>query len=112
MPSRFLPSRSPAELLIGVGDHADEIDATIRAYAKGWTLERMPALDRALLRIGVYELTYTPEVPDRRGDLRGRRAGQDLQHRRQRQVRQRHAQRHRRRPPAQLTVGWPRPRRN
>ena len=40
-----------------------EIDATIRAYAQGWTLERMPALDRALLRIGVFELTYTPEVP-------------------------------------------------
>jgi len=57
------PEPFAGELLIGVGDHADEIDATIRAYAKGWTLERMPALDRALLRIGVYELTYTPEVP-------------------------------------------------
>ena len=57
------PEPFAAELLVGVGDHADEIDATIRAYAKGWTLERMPALDRALLRIGVYELTYTPEVP-------------------------------------------------
>ncbi len=57
------PEPFAAELLVGVGDHADEIDATIRAYAKGWSLERMPALDRALLRIGVYELTYTPEVP-------------------------------------------------
>jgi N utilization substance protein B len=57
------PEPFAAELLVGVGDHADEIDATIRAYAKGWTLERMPALDRALLRIGVYELSYTPEVP-------------------------------------------------
>ena len=57
------PEPFAAELLAGVGEHADEIDATIRAYAKGWTLERMPAIDRALLRIGVYELTYTPEVP-------------------------------------------------
>ena len=57
------PEPFAAELLVGVGDHADEVDATIRAYAKGWTLERMPALDRALLRIGVYELSYTPEVP-------------------------------------------------
>ena len=57
------PEPFAAELLVGVGEHADEIDATIRAYAKGWTLERMPALDRALLRIGVYELSYTPEVP-------------------------------------------------
>jgi N utilization substance protein B len=57
------PEPFAAELLIGVGDHTDEIDATIRAYAKGWTLERMPALDRALLRIGVYELSYTPDVP-------------------------------------------------
>jgi transcription antitermination protein NusB len=57
------PEPFAGELLIGVGDHADEIDATIRDYAKGWTLERMPALDRALLRIGVYELRYTPDVP-------------------------------------------------
>ena len=57
------PEPFAAELLVGVGEHADEIDATIRAYAKGWTLERMPALDRALLRIGVYELSFTPEVP-------------------------------------------------
>jgi N utilization substance protein B len=51
------------ELVEGVGAHADEIDATIRAYAHGWTLERMPSLDRALLRIGVFELTYRPDVP-------------------------------------------------
>ena len=52
-----------SELVTGVGEHLDEIDATIRAYAKGWTLERMPSLDRALLRIGVYELMCTPDVP-------------------------------------------------
>ncbi len=57
------PEPFAAELIIGVGDHLDEVDATIRAYAKGWSLERMPSLDRALLRIGVYELMWTPDVP-------------------------------------------------
>jgi len=57
------PEPFAAELILGVGDHLDEIDATIRAYAQGWSLERMPSLDRALLRIGVYELTFTPDVP-------------------------------------------------
>lgn len=57
------PEPFTAELVEGVEDHADEVDATIRAYARGWTLERMPSLDRALLRIGVFELTYRPDVP-------------------------------------------------
>jgi N utilization substance protein B len=57
------PEPFAEELILGVGDHLDEIDATIRAYAKGWTLERMPSLDRALLRIGVFELSYRPDVP-------------------------------------------------
>jgi N utilization substance protein B len=57
------PEPFAAELILGVADHLDEIDATIRSYAKGWTLERMPSLDRALLRIGVFELTCRPDVP-------------------------------------------------
>jgi transcription antitermination protein NusB len=52
-----------AELVEGVGEHLDEIDDTIRRYAKDWTLERMPAIDRAVLRIGVYELVHRPDVP-------------------------------------------------
>ena len=51
------------ELVVGVGDHLADIDDTIRRYAKGWTLERMPAVDRALLRIGVFELEHRPDVP-------------------------------------------------
>ena len=53
------------ELVEGVGEHLDEIDDTIRRYAKDWTLERMPAIDRAVLRIGVFELVHRPDVPDR-----------------------------------------------
>jgi transcription antitermination protein NusB len=51
------------ELVTGVGEHLDEVDAVIRAYSKGWSLERMPSIDRQLLRIGVYELLHRPDVP-------------------------------------------------
>jgi N utilization substance protein B len=51
------------DLVKGVGRHHDEIDDYIRRYARGWALERMPALDRALLRMGVYELIHRPDVP-------------------------------------------------
>jgi transcription antitermination protein NusB len=57
------PEPFAAELVVGVGDHLDEIDSLIRAYARGWTLERMPSIDRALLRIGVFELVHRPDVP-------------------------------------------------
>lgn len=51
------------ELLAGVDDHGEEIDGYIRRFARGWALERMPALDRALLRLGVNELLHSPSVP-------------------------------------------------
>jgi N utilization substance protein B len=50
-------------LVRGVADHAVEIDGAIAEHAAGWTLDRMPAVDRNLLRIGVYELRYSPDVP-------------------------------------------------
>ena len=57
------PARFAAELVRGVGEHGDEVDDYIRRFAKGWALDRMPALDRALLRIGVFELLHRPDVP-------------------------------------------------
>jgi len=51
------------EIIQGVIDHAEEIDETIQAYARDWPLERMPAIDRALLRIGVWEIVFNDEVP-------------------------------------------------
>lgn len=57
------PDEFTVELVEGVGAHFDDIDATIGRFAKGWTIERMPALDRALLRIGVYELRFRRDVP-------------------------------------------------
>ncbi len=53
-----------AQLVQGVIDHRDEIDEQLSTYAKDWPLERMPAIDRALLRLGVWEILFNPEVPD------------------------------------------------
>ena len=53
-----------AELVRGVEAHRDRIDELLAAYAEGWTLDRMPAVDRNLLRLGVYELLWSDDVPD------------------------------------------------
>ncbi len=53
-----------ASLLIrGVDEHREEIDVLLRKYSEHWALERMPAIDRALLRIGVFELAWVPDTP-------------------------------------------------
>ncbi len=49
-------------LVSGVARHRDEIDAVIGRHARGWTVQRMPLVDRNVLRLGVYELLYE-EVP-------------------------------------------------
>ncbi|CAN5658861.1 transcription antitermination factor NusB [soil metagenome] len=59
----LVPEEFAADLALGVGEHREEIDALIRRYARDWRLERMPAIDRALLRMAVYELTHRPDVP-------------------------------------------------
>lgn len=51
------------ELVDGVIDHRDEIDEQIATHSRDWKLERMPAVDRAVLRIGVWELLYNDEIP-------------------------------------------------
>jgi N utilization substance protein B len=53
-----------ADLVRGVTEHSARIDELLSQYAKGWTLDRMPAVDRNVLRIGVYELLWAPDVPD------------------------------------------------
>ncbi len=57
------PAPFAVDLVAGVGEHLEEVDGYIRRFARGWALERMPALDRALARIGVYELLHRPDVP-------------------------------------------------
>ncbi|WP_024357105.1 transcription antitermination factor NusB [Leucobacter chironomi] len=51
------------EIVDGVTDHRDEIDELIMSYAQGWTLERMPNVDRALLRLAAWEILFNDEVP-------------------------------------------------
>ncbi|WP_043638669.1 transcription antitermination factor NusB [Nonomuraea candida] len=48
----------------GVARHHSRIDELITTYAEGWTLDRMPAVDRNLLRGGTYELLWMPGVPE------------------------------------------------
>jgi transcription antitermination protein NusB len=51
------------EVVTGVAEHIDELDELIRRYARNWDLERMPALDRAILRLATYELGHRLDVP-------------------------------------------------
>lgn len=51
------------EIVDGVADCWDEIDEQIRTHSRDWKIERMPAVDRAVLRIGVWELLFNDEVP-------------------------------------------------
>lgn len=52
-------------LVRGVVEHLERIDEVLSTYSKGWTLARMPAVDRNVLRIGVYELLWgDDDVPD------------------------------------------------
>ena len=59
------PTNPYTETLVrGVGEHRARIDELLGQYAEGWALDRMPAVDRNALRIGVFELLYADEVPD------------------------------------------------
>jgi N utilization substance protein B len=51
-------------LVNGVAAHLDRIDELIGSYAEGWTIDRMPVVDRNLARIAVYELLYVDEIDD------------------------------------------------
>jgi transcription antitermination protein NusB len=53
-----------ARLVRGVQEHRERIDELLAAHAEDWTLDRMPAVDRNILRIGVYELLWADDVPD------------------------------------------------
>jgi N utilization substance protein B len=48
----------------GVTDHSAHIDDLISAHLQGWTLERLPAVDRAILRVAVWELLHADDVPE------------------------------------------------
>lgn len=51
------------EIVDGVIDHQSEIDEQIATHSRDWKIERMPVVDRALLRIGVWEILFNEEIP-------------------------------------------------
>ena len=51
------------DLVSGVADHLEELDAFIVRYSEHWRLSRMTIVDRNLLRLAIYELLYQPEIP-------------------------------------------------
>jgi transcription antitermination protein NusB len=52
------------DIVEGVESNLTAIDAAIVAHAQGWTLDRMPVLDRAIARLATWEILYNDEVPD------------------------------------------------
>lgn len=63
---RALGERIPRfteELVAGVSEHLEELDRLIGSRAEGWTVARMAAVDRTLLRLACFELCYRQDVP-------------------------------------------------
>jgi N utilization substance protein B len=51
------------DIVDGVVENLEDIDEALSSNSRGWTLERMPAVDRAILRCAAWEILYNPEVP-------------------------------------------------
>jgi N utilization substance protein B len=51
-------------LVRGITEHQARIDELIRTYSQDWSLERMPTVDRNVLRLGILEILYVDDVPD------------------------------------------------
>jgi transcription antitermination protein NusB len=58
-----VPDRYVTDLVRGVGEHRARIDELIAGHAIDWSLERMPSVDRNILRMAVFELLERPDVP-------------------------------------------------
>jgi N utilization substance protein B len=57
------PDEFVIDLVRGVGEHRDRLDKVITDHAIDWSLQRMPAVDRNILRLAVYELLERPDIP-------------------------------------------------
>lgn len=57
------PDAYATELVRGVDEHREEIDLLLGKLSQHWAVDRMPAIDRALLRMGGYELGWEPDLP-------------------------------------------------
>jgi len=72
MEARDIPAEGPdarpirdytRELINGVSDNRRKIDELITTYAQGWDMDRLPAVDRNILRLGIYEILWSTTVP-------------------------------------------------
>jgi transcription antitermination protein NusB len=61
---QLVPNDYAVTLVEGVAAHRERIDELLAEHAEGWTLDRMPFVDVAVLRLGVYELLWAADVPD------------------------------------------------
>ena len=52
------------QIVEGIAEHGDEVDEMIETYSQGWAINRMPAVDRAIVRIGIWEILFNEEIPD------------------------------------------------
>jgi N utilization substance protein B len=52
------------ELLVGVSNNKEKIDELITTYAQGWDMDRMPAIDRNILRIALFEILFKSDLDD------------------------------------------------
>ena len=57
-------NQDTADLVEGVVAHWTDINELLATYSQGWTVERMPSVDRAILRLGAFEVLYSDEVPE------------------------------------------------
>jgi N utilization substance protein B len=57
------PDKYAAAIAVGVDEHVAELDELLQRHVEGWTIDRMAVLDRTLLRMAAYELTYEQSVP-------------------------------------------------
>ncbi len=57
-------SQYTADLVEGVVEHWTDINELLATYSQGWSLERMPSVDRAILRLGAFEVLYATQVPE------------------------------------------------
>ncbi len=59
------PIREYTKVLIaGVAENARKIDELITTYAQGWDMDRLPNVDRNILRLGIYEILWASDIPD------------------------------------------------
>lgn len=61
--TRESPDDYATALIAGVAEQRARIDDVIATYSSGWSLDRMPAVDRNLLRIAIYEILFVPDTP-------------------------------------------------